>query len=107
MSLVRPLFARGSTICLHCQTEKMAADKTGEKSMSFEDQKRYKELFDKLDVNKDGKVEIKELADGLKKMRGVSGKEMQTHAQVSPGTRSHSLTHSTPIPFALYCNVSL
>ena len=84
----------------------MAADKTGEKSMSFEDQKRYKELFDKLDVNKDGKVEIKELADGLKKMRGVSGKEMQTHAQVSPGVihctqLSLSTAHQFPSPCRL------
>lgn len=51
-------------------------------AMSVDEKKRFKELFDKLDVNKDGKVEIGELAEGLRKLKGVSSKETQGQAEV-------------------------
>ena len=34
------------------------------------DRKRMEELFNELDRNKDGKVDVEELAEGLKKLSG-------------------------------------
>ena len=46
------------------------------------DQKRWKDLFEKLDANKDGKIEVSELADALKKSQGISAYEADTEAMV-------------------------
>lgn len=45
------------------------------------DRQRYRELFDKLDVNKDGRVELTELVQGLKSLKGVADKDLRGHAQ--------------------------
>jgi Ca2+-binding EF-hand superfamily protein len=45
------------------------------------DKKRFGDLFEKLDVNKDGKIEASELATGLAALRGV--KDVDKHAQVT------------------------
>ena len=45
---------------------------TGEPQVSEEDTERFHKLFDKLDINKDGKVEVKELAAALKSLKGVA-----------------------------------
>mgnify|MGYP001795550743 CR=1 FL=1 len=45
--------------------EKMADD------IDFKpDRKRFEELFNELDKNKDGKIDVDELAQGLKKLSG-------------------------------------
>lgn len=50
--------------------------------LSDADQERYRELFDKLDSNRDGKVEFNELVDGLKLLKGVADQDLKKHAQV-------------------------
>ena len=50
--------------------------------MTPEERKRFEDLFSKLDVNKDGKVEVNELSAALKKMKGLSDKAVTGHAQV-------------------------
>ena len=45
-----------------------------------DDKKRFKELFDKLDANKDGKIEASELAAALSSVQGV--KDVGKQAQV-------------------------
>jgi len=45
-----------------------------------DDHKRFEELFSKLDVNKDGKIEIGELTSALAAARNVS--DADQHAQV-------------------------
>ena len=52
-------------------------------SLSKEDSKRFVELFEKLDVNKDGKVEVKELATALRSVKGLSDKHVAQHARVN------------------------
>lgn len=44
------------------------------------DRKRFEELFTKLDANRDGKIEARELAESLKAIRGL--KDVDKHAQV-------------------------
>ena len=46
------------------------------------DQQRFRELFEKLDINHDGKIEVKELAAGLQKLKGVTSQDSAGHAQV-------------------------
>lgn len=43
------------------------------------DRKRFEELFTKLDANRDGKIEVRELAESLKAIRGL--KDVDKHAQ--------------------------
>ena len=43
---------------------------------------RFRELFEKLDINHDGKIEVKELAAGLQKLKGVTSYDSAGHAQV-------------------------
>lgn len=57
------------------------ADLPGVK-LSEEDRKRFDDLFKKLDVNENGKIEVKELATALKEIKGVSLKSVEGHAQV-------------------------
>ena len=52
--------------------------------MSTQDKDRFKDLFEKLDVNKDGRVEVSELAAALGKLKGVSEKDVAGHAEVHP-----------------------
>ena len=47
-----------------------------------EDEERYKKLFEKLDANKDGRIEVNELAAALQK-QSVSKKAAAGHAKVS------------------------
>ena len=49
--------------------------------LSKEDKERFQELFRKLDVNKDGRIEIHELTQGLKTMK-VPEDDAQGHAEV-------------------------
>lgn len=49
-------------------------------SVSDSDRDRFEELFNKLDKNKDGKIEVNELAIGLKSVRGIQ--DVGQHAQV-------------------------
>jgi len=49
-------------------------------ALSPADEKRYEELFHKLDKNRDGKIEARELAESLKALHGV--KDVEKHAQV-------------------------
>jgi len=49
-------------------------------ALSAADKKRFEELFQKLDKNRDGKIEARELADSLKALHGV--KDVEKHAQV-------------------------
>ena len=51
-------------------------------TMTKEDKERFEKLFAKLDVNKDGKVEVKELAAALKEMKGFSEENVSRHAKV-------------------------
>ena len=46
------------------------------------DIKRYKTLFEKLDVNKDGQIQVEELEKELK-AKNVPDKEVSGHAKVS------------------------
>lgn len=48
--------------------------------LNAEDKKRFAELFAKLDVNKDGKIEASELASALSSSHGV--KDGDKHAKV-------------------------
>jgi len=47
-------------------------DKNGAKYVSHEDQKRFEDLFNSLDANKDGTVDIQELTAALKGRREPS-----------------------------------
>jgi len=49
-------------------------------ALSAADRKRFEELFNKLDKNRDGKIEASELAESLKALQGV--KDVEKHAQV-------------------------
>ena len=49
--------------------------------ISDEDMTRFQDLFSRLDVNKDGKIEVKELADALKAQHGSRG-DTHKHAEV-------------------------
>ena len=49
--------------------------------LSAEEEERFQDLFKKLDVNKDGRIEIHELAEGLKTMR-VPETHAKGHAKV-------------------------
>jgi len=48
--------------------------------LSAADKKRFEELFQKLDKNRDGKIEAKELAESLKALHGIT--DVDKHAQV-------------------------
>lgn len=47
------------------------------------DRERWGALFAKLDANKDGKIEVSELAAALRDLQGVSANEATTEAEVS------------------------
>jgi len=49
-------------------------------ALSAADEKRFEELFQKLDKNRDGKIEARELAESLKALHGVT--DVDKHAQV-------------------------
>ena len=49
-------------------------------TLSAADEKRFEELFQKLDKNRDGKIEARELAEALKTLHGVT--EVDKHVQV-------------------------
>jgi len=49
-------------------------------TVSPADRKRFEELFQKLDKNRDGKIEARELAESLKALQGVT--DVEKHAQV-------------------------
>ena len=49
-------------------------------ALSSADKKRFEELFHKLDKNRDGKIEARELAESLKALHGI--KDVEKHAQV-------------------------
>ena len=49
--------------------------------LSAEEEERFQALFKKLDVNKDGRVEIDELSEGLKAMK-VPEAHAKGHAKV-------------------------
>ncbi len=53
----------------------------GDPIVSAEEEKRFQDLFKKLDVNKDGRVEVHELVQGLKSMQ-VPESHAKGHAQV-------------------------
>ena len=46
-----------------------------------DDEVRYKRLFDEVDKNQDGSIEISELIEALKRFYGV-GPSVEKHAQV-------------------------
>jgi len=49
-------------------------------TLSAAERKRFEELFQKLDKNRDGKIEASELAESLKALHGI--KDADKHAQV-------------------------
>ena len=49
-------------------------------ALSPADRKRFEELFQKLDKNRDGKIEARELAESLKALQGI--KDVHKQAQV-------------------------
>ncbi len=53
-----------------------------ESSVSEEDRIRFRQLFAKLDVNKDGRIEVNELAVALR-AQAVPEKDAKGHAHVS------------------------
>ena len=58
------------------------ASPVGAKELTPEDRKRFGELFEKLDVNKDGKIEVSELAKGLKAQKTVKESDIAGQAKV-------------------------
>ena len=50
-------------------------------ALPAEDEDRFKKLFEKLDSNKDGRIEVGELASALQKQR-VSKSDAAGHAKV-------------------------
>ena len=57
------------------------ADTTHDK-LTADQQQRYEKLFAKLDVNKDGQIEAKELASVLRTTQGISEKDVQGYTKV-------------------------
>ena len=57
-----------------------SAGSTQPAPLSAADQKRFEELFQKLDKNLDGKIEARELAESLKALHGIT--DVDKHAQV-------------------------
>ena len=65
--------------------------------MSKEERDRFRDLFQKLDVNKDGRIEIEELSKGLKSLQ-VPEKDAKGHAQVLIlGTSAYCIIAHSPI----------
>ncbi|ELT87744.1 hypothetical protein CAPTEDRAFT_211764 [Capitella teleta] len=54
----------------------------GEATMSKEDSARYKDLFSKLDVNKDGIVEVGELAKVMRAQKNLKESDVEGQAKV-------------------------
>lgn len=52
------------------------------RAISDSDKKRYRALFNALDVNNDGKIQCSELAQALRQRR-LSADKAQYHAQVN------------------------
>ena len=50
--------------------------------ISAEEEERFQSLFKKLDVNKDGRIEVHELTEGLKTMK-VPESHAKGHAKVA------------------------
>jgi len=57
-----------------------SAGSTQPAPLSAADHKRFEELFQKLDKNRDGKIEARELAESLKALHGIT--DVDKHAQV-------------------------
>ena len=55
-------------------------DSVQSSSLSAKEQKRFEQLFHKLDKNRDGKIEAQELAESLKALQGIT--DVDKHAQV-------------------------
>ena len=53
-----------------------------ESSLSEEDEKRYKKLFAQLDVNKDGIIEVGELAKQMRAQRNLKDSDVDGQAKV-------------------------
>jgi len=53
---------------------------TPQPAVSPADKKRFEELFHKLDKNRDGKIEARELAESLKALHGI--RDVEKQAQV-------------------------
>jgi len=61
----------------------MSANTAEATTLSDVDRKRFEELFQKLDVNKDGKIEAKELSVALRNLKGVKDVDKQAKAMLS------------------------
>lgn len=68
----------------------MAASSTENVNISDDDKKRFEELFKKLDVNKDGKIEVNELSVALKSLKGVKDVDKQAKAMLSRADKDAS-----------------
>jgi solute carrier family 25 phosphate transporter 23/24/25/41 len=59
-------------------------------ALSDADRKRFEDLFAKLDVNKDGKIEVHELSVALKSLKGVKDVDKQAEAMMTRADKDAS-----------------
>ena len=92
----------------------MSSDVAPKRALSPEDRKRFKTLFEKLDINKDGKIEVNELAKGLTAQKTLKAADVAGQAKVfkTPvrmiATVPPPLNQVYPTPFVIvtiYCTI--
>ena len=64
-------------------------------ALSADEKKRFEEMFQKLDKNRDGKIEVRELAESLKSLQGVT--DVDKHAQVKNLNNLLIVTNALPL----------